>query len=153
LLCCAWSAARDLSIGAAFALPTMSPGGAVQDQEAVHLVAEEWYRGQQANPVYLPEGFDDDGFIHLTHGTEAVMAVGNAFYRGDPRPYLLLTIDLGRAGAEVCYDDASRRYPHLYGPLEWEAITAVQRVVRGADGSFHGVEPVAGYHAATETGR
>jgi uncharacterized protein (DUF952 family) len=106
---------------------------------AYHLTPAPWFRAQLPDAPYLPEAFAADGFIHLTHGLEAVLAAGNRYYTADPRPYLLLTVDLARVAAPVRYDDAQRQFPHLYGPLERAAIVAVQRVTRDAAGRFVGV--------------
>jgi len=118
---------------------------------AYHLVPEDWYRGQPEDRGYLPEPFEADGFVHLTHGLDDVLIVGNMFYRGDDRPYLLLTIDLDQITAEVRYDDNSGRFPHVYGPLDREAIVEVQRVKRDSGGSFTGVVPL--NPSGTTTGR
>jgi uncharacterized protein (DUF952 family) len=78
--------------------------------------------------------------VHLTHELESVVEVSNRYYRADPRPYLLLTIDLDQLSATVRYDDPERAYPHVYGPLDRVAIVAVARVRRGSGGRFLGVE-------------
>ena len=109
---------------------------------AYHLVPEPWYRAQPENLGYLPEPFEADGFVHLTHRLDDVLAVGNSFYRNDARPYLLLTIDLDQITSEVRHDDDSGRYPHVYGPLDRPAIVGIQRVERADDGSFTGVAPI-----------
>jgi uncharacterized protein (DUF952 family) len=105
---------------------------------AYHLVPDDWYRALPPDRGYLPEPFEADGFVHLTHGLEDVLAVGNLFYRADRRPYLLLTVDLAQITSDVRYDDDSGRYPHVYGPLDRPAIVAIQRVERDPDGSFTG---------------
>jgi uncharacterized protein (DUF952 family) len=116
-------------------------GRNAQLNSAYHLVPEPWYRSQPEDRPYLPEPFDADGFVHLTHGLDDVLAVGNMFYRDDPRPYLLLTIDLGQITSDVRHDDDSQRYPHVYGPLDRAAIVAIQTIERDSDGSFTGVAP------------
>jgi len=116
---------------------------------AYHLVPETWFRAQPEERGYLPEPFEADGFVHLTHGLEDVLTVGNAFYRHDPRPYLLLTIDLGRITSEVRYDDDSGRFPHVYGPLDREAIIAIQCVERNPEGALTGVAPIDAGDATT----
>lgn len=103
---------------------------------AYHLVAESWYQRQPADKPYLPQAFPVDGFVHLTHGEDEVMAVGNRYYTGDPRPYLLLTIDLDRLSSEVRYDDPGHRFPHIYGPIDRAAIVEVREVYRGPMGLF-----------------
>ena len=47
-----------------------------------------------------------------------MVAVANRFYRDDPRPFLLLTLDLERTGSPWRFDDPERRYPHVYGPID-----------------------------------
>jgi uncharacterized protein (DUF952 family) len=106
---------------------------------AYHLTPEAWFRAQPAAAPYLPEAYAADGFVHLTHGLDAVLAAGNRYYTADPRPYLLLTIDLDQLSAEVRYDDHARQFPHVYGPLERAAITRTQRVTRDEAGRFVGV--------------
>jgi uncharacterized protein (DUF952 family) len=108
---------------------------------AYHLVPEPWYRSQPEDRPYLPEPFDADGFVHLTHALDDVLAVGNMFYRDDARPHLLLTIDLDQITSDVRYDDDSQRYPHVYGPLDRVAIIAIRTVERDGDGSFTGLAP------------
>jgi uncharacterized protein (DUF952 family) len=106
---------------------------------AYHLTSEAWFCAQPDDALYLPEAYAADGFTHLTHGLDAVLAAGNRYYSADPRPYLLLTIDLDQLSAEVRYDDPARQFPHVYGALERAAITRAQRVTRDGAGRFVGV--------------
>lgn len=107
---------------------------------AYHLTPEPWFRAQPDDAPLWPEPFERDGFTHLTHGLDDVLAVGNAFYRADARPQLLLTIDLDRLTSPVRYDDPDQRYPHVYGPLDRAAIMVVARVRRDAAGCYLGIE-------------
>jgi uncharacterized protein (DUF952 family) len=68
------------------------------------------------------------------------MEVANRYYRGDARPFLILDVDLARVSASAVYEDAERRYPHIYGPIEREAVVRVRRVSRAGDGSFTHIE-------------
>ena len=101
-----------------------------------HLVPEDVWLAQKDEPRYLPDGFSSEGFIHCTHGHDVVIEVGNRYYRGDPRPYLVVEIDLEHVAAPVKYEDAERRFPHIYGPLERHAVRRVCRIERAADGTF-----------------
>ena len=107
------------------------PGG-----RTFHLTPEPVWVEQAGANTYRPEGFDADGFIHCTDGEVNLLAVANAFYQTDRRPYLVLVIDLDRVTAPVRYDDPERIYPHIYGPLNRDAVVEVRRAVRLADGSF-----------------
>jgi uncharacterized protein (DUF952 family) len=102
----------------------------------LHLVPEEVWRAQKRKSQFLPDGFANEGFIHCTHGGDVVIEVGNRYYRDDPRPYLVLELDLERVAAPVIYEDDEGRYPHIYGPLERHAVRCVYRIERAADGTF-----------------
>ena len=94
-----------------------------------------WDAGDPAAP-YVPETFEQDGFIHCTDGAERVIDVGNRYCREDPRPFVALLIDISRLSAEVWYEDPERVYPHIYGPLNRDAIVAVIPVKRDYAGGF-----------------
>ena len=101
-----------------------------------HLVPEDVWLAQKDESRYLSDGFSSEGFIHCTHGHDVVIEVGNRYYRQDPRPYLVLEVDLEQVAAPVKYEDAERRFPHIYGPLERHAVRRVCRIERAADGTF-----------------
>jgi len=102
----------------------------------LHLVPEDVWLTQKDRPRYLPDGFSSEGFIHCTHGDDAVIEVGNRYYRDDPRPYLVLEVDLEHVVVPVKYEDDERRFPHIYGPLERRAILRVRRIERAEGGTF-----------------
>jgi pimeloyl-ACP methyl ester carboxylesterase/uncharacterized protein (DUF952 family) len=101
-----------------------------------HLTPADHYRSLPPDAPYVPEPFDRDGFIHCTDGIDNALAVGNAYYRDDPRDYLLLAIDKTKVTAEVRYEDEARIYPHVYGPLAPDAIIAAVPLPRAPDGRF-----------------
>ncbi len=111
------------------------PGG-----RTYHLTPEPVWAAQADGDAYRPEGFADEGFIHCTDGEVNLLAVANAFYQADRRPHVVLVIDLDRVAAPVRYEDPDRIYPHIYGPLNRDAVVEVKRVVRLADGSFARIE-------------
>jgi uncharacterized protein (DUF952 family) len=65
-----------------------------------------------------------------------VIDVGNRYYRDDPRPYLVLEVDLTQVAAPVKYEDDERRFPHIHGPLKRRAVRRICRIERAADGTF-----------------
>lgn len=78
-----------------------------------------------------------EGFIHTTLGYEPLVHVANHFgYQDDPRAYVILTIDLERVRTPWRYDDADARFPHIYGPLNLDAVMRVEEFPREADGTF-----------------
>lgn len=109
---------------------------------AYHLTPAAWFQAQPLDRPYLPDAFEREGFIHLTHGIERVIEVGNRYYRTEPGAWLLLEVDLSRVSADVRYVDPERAYPHIHGPLDRAAIVAVRAVERDARGQFTAIGPV-----------
>ncbi len=105
----------------------------------LHLVPEAVWDARDAAAPYLPAAYPDDGFVHCTDGDELMVDVANRFYRDDPRPFLLLTLDLERTGSPWRFDDPGQTYPHVYGPIDPESVLEVRRMVRDPDGTFTGI--------------
>ena len=110
------------------------------DARYLHLVPTESWNRQHSGPTYVPEAYENDGFIHLTIGEANLMEVANLFYKQDARSYSVLELDKDRIAARVQFDDDSGRYPHVYGPLNVDAVVSVRTVQRDADGTFVGVD-------------
>jgi uncharacterized protein (DUF952 family) len=106
-----------------------------------HLVAADYWAAQPSTTDYSPGAFDADGFIHCTDGARNLIDTANRYYRDDPRGYVALVIDTAKVRAEVRYEDAERIYPHIYGPLNRDAILRVAPVRRDDDGAFVAVDP------------
>lgn len=109
--------------------------------ETLHLVPAPHWAAHAGQDRYAPEPFAAEGFIHTTTGDERVVEVGNRFYTGDPRPYLVLTIDLAKVDAPTIYEDPDDAFPHIYGRLPTSAVTGWRRVRRGPDGAFLAIDP------------
>jgi uncharacterized protein (DUF952 family) len=105
------------------------------------LPAKAWASRDPAAP-YAPAAYAQDGFIHCTDGDVGMVATANRFYRGDPQPFLVLTVDLDAAGSPWRFDDPEQRFPHIYGTLDPGAVIAVRRLVRDPDGTFTGISPL-----------
>ena len=109
------------------------------DPIAYHLVpAEAWQAAPDGEP-FVAASLDAEGFVHLTHRMADLVDVGNAWYRDDPRPYVVLTIALRRLTSPARYD-GDERYPHVYGPIDRAAITEVGPIPRAPDGRFLPIE-------------
>ena len=107
-----------------------------------HLVPKPIWDERGDKPEYVPDAFAADGFIHCTNGLDPLLAVANMFYRGDERDYLVLELDTTRITAELRYDDDERVYPHIYGPLNTDAVTGTLAVIREPDGTFRAFREV-----------
>jgi uncharacterized protein (DUF952 family) len=77
------------------------------------------------------------GFIHSSTAAQ-VVAVANAYYKG-AGDLLLLVIDTDRVGAEIRWDDvpgSEAPFPHIYGPLNTDAVVEIRPFEPGPDGEF-----------------
>jgi uncharacterized protein (DUF952 family) len=107
-----------------------------EPQTTFHIVAGEYYRDCDASTDYTPEPFDREGFIHCTDGAENVAATASRYYTADRRMYIALVIDKSLVQSEIRYEDPARIYPHIYGPLNRDAIVTIVPMLRNADGTF-----------------
>jgi uncharacterized protein (DUF952 family) len=107
-----------------------------------HLAPAARWRDWPAGAPYLPAGYEADGFIHCTAGTELMLRVANSFYRDVPGDFVLLVIDPDRLIAPLRWerstDGLAQLFPHVYGPLDRLAVVEVRAVRRGTDGEFIG---------------
>jgi glutathione S-transferase len=86
----------------------------------------------------LDKTLAQEGFIHASQASQ-VAGTANKFYRGVPGDLVLLVIDAGLLHAEVRYEDvpgAELPFPHIYGPLNTDAVVDVRPFGPGPDGTF-----------------
>jgi uncharacterized protein (DUF952 family) len=105
-----------------------------------HLVTPAHWNAVGAGP-YRPESLETEGFVHCAN-EDQVARVANLYY-ADCAELLVLCIDASRVRHPVRDEEAAtgERFPHIYGPMERDAIVAVQPLLRDANG--HWVFPVA----------
>ena len=88
--------------------------------------------------VFTADSLASQGFIHCSTPAQAVH-VANAYYVG-ARGLVLLRIDPARTSAELRFEpgvhEPEDRYPHLYGPLDVDAVVDVVDFEPGPDGRF-----------------
>ena len=79
------------------------------------------------------------GFIHCSR-RDQVEAVANAIYR-DRTALVLLLIDREKVRAEIRDENqegGSQLFPHIYGPLNLDAVASVLPFAPGVEGRFAG---------------
>jgi uncharacterized protein (DUF952 family) len=109
--------------------------------EIVHIARQADWDAALTSGTYrvstLDRTLEQEGFIHCSQ-PDQVARVANAFYRGVDG-LVLLIIEEDRIGPEVRYEaigGGTERFPHIYGPLNVEAVVAVHRFEPGRDGVF-----------------
>lgn len=103
----------------------------------LHIAESELWESQKETNSYTPASFEEDGFIHASLPRQ-VTDVANRYYEGRA-DLVLLVIDTGRVEAPTRFEDLTGegdRYPHIYGPLNVAAVTAVHPLVPRDDGRF-----------------
>lgn len=108
---------------------------------AYHLVPIPVWEERGSAPTYVPEAYEQDGFIHTTNGLDPLLEVANMFYTGDARRFMVLVLDASKLTSELRYDDEGQVYPHIYGPLNTDAVIGKLAVDRDAKGRFTGFRP------------
>jgi uncharacterized protein (DUF952 family) len=102
----------------------------------VHITTRAaWEAARAGGTAYAPPSLASEGFIHLST-VDQVLAVAAARYAGTP-DLVLLCIAADRVSAPLRYETSDRgaeRFPHLYGPLDLDAVDAVVPFPEGADG-------------------
>jgi uncharacterized protein (DUF952 family) len=105
-----------------------------------HITPADYYAALPASESYLPQGYEQDGFIHCTRGADLLVLVANRHFRHVPHDFVMLVIDAWALTSALKYEalDSAMPYPfpHIYGPLNREAIVEVVKMIRAADGTF-----------------
>jgi uncharacterized protein (DUF952 family) len=96
---------------------------------------EQWARGKRVG-LYMGDTLGTEGFIHSS-APQQVLKVANRVFRGR-KGLVLLCIDPEKVRPEIRYEAAQdgEEYPHIYGPLNVDAVVQALRFEPGEDGTF-----------------
>jgi uncharacterized protein (DUF952 family) len=103
-------------------------------QLLMHIVPTSEWRQAVAAGTYQPASLDGAGFIHCSYAHQ-VVAVANHNFRGR-EDLVLLVIDPCRVEPEIRVEGSDDRFPHIYGPLDPQAVVEVLPFEPGPDGYF-----------------
>ena len=102
-----------------------------------HFVDEGEYEACCSNGSYMPSAFASDGFIHCSPAhLAAAVATLSLPGRGG---LVLLEIDTEFVGPEITWENlegGANLFPHIYGPLNLDAVVAVHPFEPEEDGRF-----------------
>ena len=102
-----------------------------------HILPQAVYAALDIAQPYRSETLATEGFTHCTADLELLLWVANRFYRQVAGPFVLLCIDEARVTSPVRWEESDGNlFPHIYGPLNWDALERVVDFPRSADGAF-----------------
>lgn len=110
-----------------------------------HITSRAAWKAAQAAGEYRTPSLESDGFIHFCRRGQ-VQGVADSFYLGE-EGLVLLEVETARLRADLRLElpaglpppegsPPGERFPHLYGPLNLEAVVALHDFPPGPDGSF-----------------
>jgi uncharacterized protein (DUF952 family) len=107
-----------------------------------HITERQQWEQAKLAQVYRSDSLESEGFIHCSM-PQQVIKVANTFFSGQ-QGLVLLGIDSEKVEADIRYEevDGTERFPHIYGPLNTEAVIEVLDFEPGVDGEFELPKPI-----------
>ncbi|PAU95490.1 hypothetical protein CK503_00035 [Aliifodinibius salipaludis] len=109
----------------------------MRDDLLFHITTKEDWKTFNNSGSFEPESLDSEGFIHCSTG-EQVEDTANRIF-GDKDEILLLVIDATTLHEDIKYEkdaDTGEKFPHLYSPLNTNAIIDKITIKAEDDGHF-----------------
>jgi uncharacterized protein (DUF952 family) len=102
----------------------------------LHICPHAEWLAALASGVYRAPSLETEGFVHCSR-PEQVLPVANRFYQETP-DLVLLWIEVELLQSEVRWEAAEggELFPHVYGPVELDAVSAVTQLIPDPDGSY-----------------
>ncbi len=110
-------------------------------QVIYHLTPGSELRAGCTSDAYAPARLPEDGFVHCSGSVDVTLAVASDYFANLSEPLFILEIDPKELGAELRFEapapipgggrqhlEDTEKFPHVYGPIEREAIRAVGRL-------------------------
>ncbi len=103
-----------------------------------HITPRTAWNAAQTAGTYRADTLETQGFTHLSKADQ-VLRVANVFYHGQDG-LVILVVDTERITAELRWEPGTDKpdelFPHIYGPLNLEAVTGVVDFPPNPDGTF-----------------
>jgi uncharacterized protein (DUF952 family) len=90
-----------------------------------HVVLPEYWEKYKDRPSYQAENLETEGFIHCSYAGQLEGVLER--YYSDAGRVVVLTIDTEKLSSKLVEEPSTggEIYPHLYGPLDINAVVAV----------------------------
>ncbi len=101
----------------------------------IHLCSQADWEHALTTGEYRADSLASEGYIHCSLPAQ-IEWVANQYYRGNPN-LILLWINPSHLNSELRWEQSDgKTFPHIYGPLNLEAVFVVQPYPPGPDGIF-----------------
>jgi len=104
----------------------------------LHACAKTDWQKAQKEQEYKTSSLDTQGFIHCSEA-DTIIGVANSHWK-DRSDLVLLIIDSAKVKSEIKYEldpKGGKIYPHIYGPLNLDAVTEVKDFLPNSSGIFN----------------
>lgn len=108
----------------------------------LHLIKRAEWEAAQAAAEHRAESLAAEGFIHCSQDAAQMLLVAQRLYPGR-QDLLALEVETDRLTAPVKREPSrsGELYPHIYGPLNTDAVAGVRPLLRDPQGRFYLGEP------------
>lgn len=106
-------------------------------QYIFHITRKDDWTKARFLGAYMADSLASQGFIHCSTQLQ-VVRTANAFYHAQP-DLVLLKIEEERVKAPIRYENlegGTAMFPHIYGPLNLDAVLKVADFPPQGDGTF-----------------
>jgi uncharacterized protein (DUF952 family) len=111
-----------------------------QSLPVYHLTPASYYHRQPQDHPYQTETLAEEGFIHCTAGVEKLVEIADLYFANFPDELLALEIDPSQLTSPLLFEppitpvqadispakqaisDPNILFPHIYGPIDRQAI-------------------------------
>ena len=115
-----------------------------------HITSRADWEAAQGKGEYTAESLQAEGFIHCSTIAQ-VLPVAEMFFKGQQSGLVLLVIEPTHLSSELKWEHPScggttapppgvpegdNKFPHVYGPINLDAIVNVHDFIRDAHGNF-----------------
>jgi uncharacterized protein (DUF952 family) len=111
----------------------------------IHISSRKAWIDARLAGQYIAPSLESEGFIHCSTSAQT-LPVAEKYYKGQPG-LVLLVIDPARLDSEVKWEPpaegapppgvpAGDAFPHIYGPINLEAVVEVLDFTPGPNGQF-----------------
>lgn len=102
----------------------------------LHIVKKEAWEQAKQSGDYRGDTLESEGFIHCSKPDQVIEVADYAFQ--GTQDLILLVIDESLVANEIKYEDPgnNKLYPHIYGPLNIDAVIKTVDFPAKGDGTF-----------------